>query len=387
MKLICVLRSVSLWFLILTAALGIACDDGNGSSGSQNSGSDSGNLSDVAPGGINNSGGDSGTATQDPDSGGQLGAQDSANGRGSKDTGTSADTAVGEDSNSGGTDTTEVEADLTESEEVDTTAGTVDSTEPIDAGGPIDESPLVNWCQIDDDKFSFFVTSMAALWTLSGDELSNLSGGFGGNYGGIAGADKICQTIGAAVGHGDKTWRAFLSATDDGQGNQVHAIDRIGKGPWYDANGRLVATGIAGLQKTRPDGDILSTDDLPDECGIPLSIIGDVHDIPTGSNALGKLNNTNKDSTCNDWTSSSGTVGSTGGGKAGGTVMCGHSFPREVEGGGGPGGGPGGGGKSWVSDHPLRGCGKGANLLQNGPGTGTCIGCSGGYGGLYCFAL
>ena len=40
-----------------------------------------------------------------------------------------------------------------------------------------------------------------------------------------------------------------------------------------------------------------------------------------------------------------------------------------------------------MSDHPLRGCSEGANFLQNGPGEGTCIGCSGGYGGIYCFAL
>ena len=33
------------------------------------------------------------------------------------------------------------------------------------------------------------------------------------------------------------------------------------------------------------------------------------------------------------------------------------------------------------------GCSKGANLIQNGAGVGTCIGCSGGYGGLYCFAV
>jgi hypothetical protein len=251
---------------------------------------------------------------------------------------------------------------------------------------------LGEWCEEQPEEFSFFVTSMLAIWTLSGDDINNLEGGFGGNLGGIAGADAICQTIGTATGHGHKTWRAFLSATDDGNGNPVHAIERIGEGPWHDANGRLVANNIAGLlADDRPDGDTQSTEDLPDECGIPLSVIGDSHDIITATNEFGELYSSDPESTCNDWTTDDGNVGSSEGGGPGepdqGSVMCGHSFPREDGGGGGPGGGGGGrDGKKWMSDHPLRGCGKGANLIQNGPGEGTCIGCSGGYGALYCFA-
>ncbi len=250
-----------------------------------------------------------------------------------------------------------------------------------DVGGP-DATPslLHNWCQVSSPDFSFFVTSMNALWTLSGDPISDLSGGMGGDFGGLAGADEICQTIGAATGHGDKTWRAFLSVTDDGGGSPVHAIDRIGAGPWHDANGRMVATGLAGLTSDdRPDGDPASTSDLPDECGVPTSVLGDAHDVPTGSDTNGHLFSTDPESTCNDWTSSSSSVGIGPGPDT--RVMCGHSFPR-----GGGGGGGGFGGQQWLSDHPLRGCSKGANLLQNGPGEGTCIGCSGGYGAIYCFA-
>ncbi len=246
----------------------------------------------------------------------------------------------------------------------------------IDAGGVPADNPLTDWCQVSAADFSFFVTSMDALWVLSDSTPGDLEGGFGGDFGGIAGVDEICQTIGEATGHGGKTWRAFLSATDDGAGNQVDAIDRIGTGPWYDANGRMVASGISGLLSgDRPDGDVASTSDLPDECGVPLSALGDAHDIITASNEQGRLNSTNPESTCNDWTSSDGNVGSGGG--FSGSVLCGHSFPRE---------GGGFGGQKWLSDHPLRGCGKGANLIQNGPGTGTCVGCSGGYGALYCFA-
>ena len=35
--------------------------------------------------------------------------------------------------------------------------------------------------------------------------------GNGGNLGGLAGADAHCQKLAAAVGQGDKMWRAYLS--------------------------------------------------------------------------------------------------------------------------------------------------------------------------------
>lgn len=265
-----------------------------------------------------------------------------------------------------------------------------DAAQEIDAAAGVDAVPgtdaprgeLENWCTFQGPDFSFFVTSMDALWILSNSAPGDLSGGFGGNFGGLEGADDICQRIGAATGHGDKTWRAFLSATDDGNGNPVHAIDRIGEGPWYDANGRLVATSTIGLTiQERPDGDPQTINDLPDECGVPLSVLGDSHDVVTASDENGRLYDPDPESTCNDWTSSDGNVGGDGT-IMGGRVMCGHSFPRM----GGPG--PGGGmrGQNAISDHQLRGCGKGANLIQNGPGEGSCIGCTGGYGALYCFA-
>mgnify|MGYP003632091246 CR=1 FL=1 len=268
------------------------------------------------------------------------------------------------------------------------TSGGIDSgseVEVVDSGASIptadaslDATVLDGWCSDQEADFSFFVTSMDALWKLSGSASDDLEGGFGGDFGGIAGADEICQTIASATGHGDKTWHAFLSATDDGSGAAVHAIERIGAGPWSDANGRLVASGLAGLAGARPDGDAQSVQDLPDECGVPISFLGDAHDVVTASDRDGRLASTNLESTCNDWTTSDGTVGSTGGGGGGSdrSVMCGHSFPRNS----------GSFGANWVSDHAVRGCGKGANLIQNGAGEGTCIGCSGGYGALYCFA-
>ncbi len=269
---------------------------------------------------------------------------------------------------SGSAEITDAETD---SDSTDLTDVGDDDDDDDDDDDTIADGALAGWCTDQSDDFSFFVTSMSALWALSGDDISNLDGGFGGDLGGISGADQICQSIGVATGHGDKTWRAYLSAADDGSGSPVDAIDRIGSGPWYDANGRLVASGLSGLaNQTRPDGDAQSVDDLPDECGVPLSALGDAHDVITGSDVAGELDG----NTCSNWTSLSGD-----------RVTCGHSFPRE---GGGPGGGPGGGddfGAYWGSDHPVPGCAKGATLTQ-GAGVGDCIGCSGGYGAIYCFA-
>ncbi|MEZ4471163.1 MAG: hypothetical protein R3F60_10260 [bacterium] len=247
---------------------------------------------------------------------------------------------------------------------VDAAPPVIDAMPPVvDAAVPDAESP--------GPSFTFFVTSLEGMRRLSGSQ-----DGFGGNFGGLDGADGICQALAESVGQGGKTWRAFLSATQGPDGQPVHAIERIGNGPWHDANGRLVAENIEGLLSgDRPAGDAASVADLPDEHGVPLSTLGDAHDVVTGSNAQGRLFANNPGSTCMDWTSADGAVGRNG-------LMCGHSFPRM-----GAGGRPGRGGANWLSDHPLRGCSPGVNLIQNGPGTGDCIGCSGGYGALYCFAV
>jgi hypothetical protein len=125
------------------------------------------------------------------------------------------------------------------------------------------------------DKFSFFVTSYAALQRLSGSQ-----DGFGGDLrfgetgagAGLRGADKICAAIAEASmpGAGAKDWRAFLSANDDGTGTPVNAIDRIGSGPWYDRLGRVFGTSIANIAQTRPaDADAAIENDFPNEDGVP----------------------------------------------------------------------------------------------------------------------
>jgi hypothetical protein len=69
--------------------------------------------------------------------------------------------------------------------------------------------------------------------------------GNGGNQGGLAGADNHCQTLAQAAGAGGKTWRAYLSTqAADGQ-PAVNARDRIGKGPWKNAKGAVVAKDVS----------------------------------------------------------------------------------------------------------------------------------------------
>ncbi|MDX2093842.1 MAG: hypothetical protein SFX73_38770 [Kofleriaceae bacterium] len=189
--------------------------------------------------------------------------------------------------------------------------------------------------------------------------------GFGGNLGGLNGADAICQRAASDVGAGRKTWRAFLSVTTNGG---VNAIDRIGDGPWYDRNGRLVAQNKAGLLGTRPAGDAQTINDLPDENGVPLKSLGDTHDIMTGTNAQGMLQSTNPQYTCMDWTSSSSDSALSE------KAYVGHSWPAMS-------------GQHWIQSHRMRGCAPGVNLQQNGPGFGNCVGCGGGWGAIYCFAV
>ncbi|HKP55932.1 MAG TPA: hypothetical protein VJV78_04405 [Polyangiales bacterium] len=270
------------------------------------------------------------------------------------------------------------------------------------------------------EHFSFFVTSYAALQRLSGSQ-----SGFGGDlrYGeadGLSGADKICREIAedSLASSGKKKWRAFLSVTRGPKDEPVHAIDRIGEGPWYDRRGRLVAQSKADLMNDRPIGaDPAIVDDLPNEDGVPNHAPDgsevDNHDILTGTGADGKLYGEDWGATCHDWTSSTGSDG---------RPRVGHSWPRDFsalfrDGGmppfplGGMGGGfpfPGGGfpeggfpagfdpsifrdvdGVHWISSLNEAGCAPGASLIEMGPPNpnNPTVGSGGGYGGIYCFAL
>jgi len=134
-------------------------------------------------------------------------------------------------------------------------AGPVDSDQPLDTNGTdrrvlITDAAMADRARPDTaagndsgsncirSNFSFFVMSLEKIQEWGGQE------GLGGNLGGLASADARCQQAAESVGS-CKTWRAFLSVADDGTGNPVNAIDRIGTGPWYDVNGHLFAENIA----------------------------------------------------------------------------------------------------------------------------------------------
>ena len=68
--------------------------------------------------------------------------------------------------------------------------------------------------------------------------------GKGADLGGLDGADRICQSLAQAAGAGGKTWRAYLSTQGAGA---VNARDRIGKGPWQNAKGVVIAKDVADL--------------------------------------------------------------------------------------------------------------------------------------------
>src|SRR5262245_24172946 len=72
----------------------------------------------------------------------------------------------------------------------------------------------------------------------------SVGSGKGADFGGLTGADKHCQMLAAGVGSGSKTWHAYLST----QGaNAVNARDRIGKGPWQNVKGVVVARSVEEL--------------------------------------------------------------------------------------------------------------------------------------------
>ncbi|HYP06113.1 MAG TPA: hypothetical protein VER03_07730 [Bryobacteraceae bacterium] len=190
------------------------------------------------------------------------------------------------------------------------------------------------------EKMTYFITSVGS--------------GNGAALGGLAGADQHCQQLAKAAGAGNRTWRAYLSASAADGKPAVNAKDRIGSGPWYNAKGVMVAKSVADLHS---DANNLKKDTSITEKGEVVNGRGDTpnqHDILTGSNLDGTAFADSADHTCKNWTSST----------ADGSAQVGHHDRQ-------------GGGQnptSWNSAHGSKGCSQ-ENLVATG-----------GAGRFYCFA-
>ena len=200
----------------------------------------------------------------------------------------------------------------------------------------------------------FASAAVAAAEGEMGFFITSAGPGDGADLGGLEGADRHCNELAAAAGS-EREWRAYLSASASGDDDPVHARERIGEGPWHNANGVLVAGNVDELHS---EDNRIDKQTALDEQGREVNGRGDtpnMHDILTGSTADGKAFDDGADHTCSNWTSSS----------PDGSAQVGHHDRT--------GGGPDP--TSWNSAHGSRGCGQ-----EDLQGTG-------GNGLFYCFAV
>ena len=185
-----------------------------------------------------------------------------------------------------------------------------------------------------------------------------------GDLGGLAGADAECQSLAAAVGAGNRTWRAYLSTQGTQSTPSVNARDRIGSGPWFNATGTMVAGSLADLHgDVQRDTNLINVRTALTEGGDLVNGFGRAagtpqeHDMLTGSDSHGRafpggMSNQADDRTCNNWTSDS----------ADAHGMIGHHDRMS------------GWNTSWNSSHSTAGCSLEA------------FNDTGGAGRFYCFA-
>jgi hypothetical protein len=136
--------------------------------------------------------------------------------------------------------------------------------------------------------------------------VTSVGPGNGGNLGGLAGADAHCQKLATAAGAGSRTWRAYLSTSyiPPNPTSAVHARDRIGKGPWFNAKGVLIASDVAQLHGRNN----LNRQTALTETGAVVNSRGDtpnMHDILTGSRPDGTAYPAfpgQPNLTCGEWT-------------------------------------------------------------------------------------
>ena len=180
--------------------------------------------------------------------------------------------------------------------------------------------------------------------------------GNGADLGGLDGGDAHCAALAKAAGAKAANWRAYLSTTLPGGDAGVNARDRIGKGPWRNAKGVVVAKSVSDLHSQRNN---LNKQTALTEKGEGISGSGDpvtAHDMLTGSDPAGNYSTAGGDTTCGNWTKSGE-----------GSAIVGHhdraGLKKETR-----------HMTSWNSSHGSRGCSQ-ENLVSTG-----------GNGLFYCFA-
>ncbi len=190
--------------------------------------------------------------------------------------------------------------------------------------------------------------------------VTSVGSGKGADLGGLAGADAHCQKLAEAAGAGGRTWRAYLSTQgvppnpSNAQGVPwVHARDRIGTGPWFNAKGVLIARDLAHLH----NGNALDKTTALDERGNVVKGRGDQpneHDILTGTRSDGTAFSHHIDMTCKGWTSSSE-----------GNAVVGHhdrsGLTKDAW------------STSWNFSHPSAGCSQEALVRTGGSGRFYCF--------------
>lgn len=185
--------------------------------------------------------------------------------------------------------------------------------------------------------------------------ITSTDSGKGADFGGIAGADALCQKLANEAGAGGRrTWRAYLSTQTVPGTSAVNARDRIGKGPWVNAKGVVIASSVAELHGNNN----LNRQTALTDKGQMLNGRTEkpnMHDILTGSRPDGTAFPAGEDRTCNNWTSSMA-----------GSAMVGHHDRAGLK--------DDEPSRSWNSSHPSKAC----NI--------EALRSTGGDGRLYCFA-
>jgi hypothetical protein len=187
---------------------------------------------------------------------------------------------------------------------------------------------------------TFFVTSVGK--------------GKGADLGGLEGADAHCLALAKAAGSKQTAWRAYLSTTAPGGAAGVSARERIGKGPWKNAKGEVVAKSVDDLHSA---GVNITKQTALNEKGEIVSGRGDpvnVHDMLTGSDPGGLFSTAGGDTTCANWTSSGEGSASVGHSDRTGLKDTWHM-------------------RSWNSSHGTRGCSQDGLKATGGAGLFYCF--------------